>query len=321
MPIRHRFLDVNGIRMHAAEAGDPAAPLVILCHGFPECWYSWRHQLTALADAGFYAVAPDQRGYGETSAPPEIESYSLPCLTGDIVALLHELGKTEAHLVGHDWGSPVAWTTALLRPDLFQTLTLLSVPYIATGFGGVKPTVGLRARFGERQFYQLYFQEPGKAEAELGADVRLTMRKFLYSASGDRPRGENWSVTFPAGSRFIDVLSDTPTLPAWLTAEDLDYFVEQFSKSGFRGGLNWYRNLDRNWELLAALRGAKIRQRSLFVAGSLDAVITMYRPAFDNLEAAMPALTKKVLIDGAGHWIQQERSEEVNRLLLEFLAG
>jgi pimeloyl-ACP methyl ester carboxylesterase len=317
--INHRFVDTNGIRMHIAEQGE--GPLVILCHGFPECWYSWRHQLPALAAAGYHAVAPDQRGYGQTDRPEPIEAYHILHLTADIVGLVHALGQERAVVVGHDWGAPVAWHGALLRPDIFTSVVLMSVPYIQRSWSDPRPTEAMRLIAGEQQFYQLYFQEPGKAEAELEADVRTSLAMFLYAASGDAPPARRWRFLFGKSERLLDSGTVPDALPPWLTEQDLDVFTESFERSGFRGGLNWYRNLDRLWELTRCLCGAPLRQPALFCAGDLDAVVTMYRSAFDALERTTPNLRQKVLLPGAGHWIQQERPAEVNRLLLEFLAS
>lgn len=317
--VNHRFIETNGIRMHIAEQGE--GPLVVLCHGFPECWYSWRHQLPALAEAGYHTVAPDQRGYGKTDRPAPIDAYNIFQLTGDIVGLVHALGEEQAVIVGHDWGAPVAWHCALLRPDMFRAIALLSVPYVPRSWKNVRPTEAMKRMAGDKQFYQLYFQEPGKAEAELEADVRQTMRMFLYSASGDPPPEKRWRVLFSKSETLLDTGSQPDILPAWLTEHDINYFTREFERTGFRGGLNWYRNIDSLWEQTPFLTGAKLHQPVLFVAGEADAVIAMRRAAFDRLEEAVPNLTKKVLLPGAGHWIQQERPPEVNQLLLEFLAG
>jgi pimeloyl-ACP methyl ester carboxylesterase len=317
--VNHRFIDTNGISMHIAEQGEGA--LVVLCHGFPECWYSWRHQLPALAAAGYHMVAPDQRGYGQTDRPEPIEAYHILQLTGDMVGLVHALDAEQAIIVGHDWGAPVAWHCALLRPDLFRAVALLSVPYLQRAWEDIRPTEAMRRMAGEREFYQLYFQEPGTAEAELEADVRTTMRMFLYAASGDAPPEKRWRFLFGKSEKFLDTGSLPEVLPGWLTEQDLDVFAREFERTGFRGGLNWYRNIDRLWELTPFLNGATLRQPTLFVAGAVDPVITMYRGAFDVLEQTVPNLRQKVLLPGAGHWIQQERPAQVNRLLLEFLAS
>lgn len=315
----HRIIETNGIKMHFAEQGE--GPLVVLCHGFPEFWYSWRHQLSALAEAGFHAVAPDQRGYGQTDRPEAIEAYDILKLTGDMVGLVHGLGEERAVIVGHDWGAPVAWHCALLRPDMFYAVALLSVPYLPRSWESIRPTKAMRKIVGEYEFYQLYFQEPGKAEKELQEDVRKTMLMFLYSASGDPPPDKRWRFRFSKSERFMDTGFLPDALPGWLTEQDIHVFTEEFERTGFRGGLNWYRNIDRNWEIMAFMSGAKIRQPAVFIAGELDGVITMYRSAFDNLETWVPNLKNRTLIPKAGHWIQQERPDEVNELLIEFLSG
>jgi pimeloyl-ACP methyl ester carboxylesterase len=236
-----------------------------------------------------------------------------------MVGLVTALGEEQAVIIGHDWGAPVAWSCALLRPDIFHALGLLSVPYRPRS--DIRPTETMKLIAGEQQFYQQYFQEPGKAEAEFEADVRTSLLKFLYSASGDPPPEQRWRFVFGKAEKCLDSATVPETLPAWLTAQDLNMFTQEFERTGFRGGLNWYRNSDRTWELTPFLRGAKIRQPSLFVAGEEDVVITMARQGFDNLEDAMPNLRKKVLLPGAGHWIQQERPTEVNELIAEFLSG
>jgi len=315
-PVTHRFIKTNNIEMHIAEQGQ--GKLVILCHGFPESWYSWRHQLSALAEAGFHVVAPDQRGYGQTDRPTAIEDYNIFELVGDIVGLVNALGEEQAFIVGHDWGAVVAWYCALLRPDIFRSLTLLSVPYQPRTWDNIRPTEAMKLMAGDQEFYQLNFQEPGKAEAELESDVRTNILSMLYSASGDPPPAKRWRFLYNKSEKLTN-RSLPDQLPTWLTEQDIDFFTSEFERTGFRGGLNWYRNIDRNWELTHFLSGAKIYQPALFVAGEVDAVITMYHEAFDNLEHNVPNLKQKVLLPGAGHWIQQERSIEVNKLLIQFL--
>ena len=317
--LRHRFIDTNGIRMHIAEQGE--GPLVVLCHGFPECWYSWRYQLPALARAGYHVVAPDQRGYGQTDQPEAIEAYHVLQLVGDIVGLVQALGEERAIIAGHDWGAVVAWYCALLRPDMFQALTLLSVPYIRRAWTDRRPTDAMKLMAGEQQFYQLYFQEPGKADAELAADVRKTLSMLFFSASGEAPPGQRRRFLFDKSETFLDIGAQPDVLPAWLSEADLNVFIQEFERTGFRGGLNWYRNIDRTWELTPFLCGANVQQPALFVAGEVDTVITIYREAFNALETTMPNLRQKLLLPGAGHWIQQERASEVNQLLIEFLAS
>ena len=318
--IKHRCVTANGIRIHLAEAGE--GPTVLMIHGFPESWYSWRHQIHALADAGYRVVAPDQRGYGETDAPEPIEAYTVFHLVGDVVGLVKSLGEDTAVIVGHDWGSPVAWNSALLRPDLFRAVVSLSVP---TGpRGPVAPMQGAAQLFGDRFFYQLYFQTPGVAEHELRNDVARTMRKMLVGASGAAPRSDAFfglNTAPPATSFMLENMPDPgDELPNWLTPADLAFFVAAFEKTGFRGGLNWYRNIDRTWELSGALQDMKIQQPALFVAGDRDVV-----PFNKDSEAAMrtmvPNLRDAIVLPGVGHWTQQEAPEAVNEALISFLAS
>ena len=313
--LQHRFVQTNGIRMHVAEQGE--GPLVVLCHGFPESWYSWRHQLKALAEAGYHAVAPDMRGYGQTDAPQAIADYSMLHLVGDMVGLVLALGATRAVVIGHDWGAPVAWHCALLRPELFTGVAALSVPF--RGRGPVLPTTTM-PRTDDDEFYQLYFQEPGKAERELAGNVRRTMRALLYGASGDAPSSQQITMV-PRHGGFLTRLADPAELPAWLHEEDLDFYVSEFERTGFRGGLNWYRNIDRNWELLAAYAGAKVAVPALFVAGDRDAVITSpaAQKVIAGLTGPVPRLHRTLILAGCGHWTQQERPQAVNDALLEFL--
>jgi pimeloyl-ACP methyl ester carboxylesterase len=316
MPDRqHKFVTTNGIRMHYVDQG--IGPVVVMCHGWPESWYSYRHQIRALSEAGFRVIAPDQRGYGQTDAPEAIDSYNILNLVGDIVGLVNSIGVDSADIVGHDWGAPVAWHCALLRPDIFRAIALLSVPYFPRG--PMRPSVGMKAMAGDQNFYQLYFQEPGRVEAELDADPRRSMAMILYSASGDPAPNEVWKHVFPKTMKFIETGVVPKKLPAWLTEADLDFFAGEFKRRGFRGGINWYRNSDRNWELTPFLDGAMLRQPSLFVAGEHDVVGKMIPNGYANATAFMPNCRKSVIIPGAGHWIQQERPRETNELLLEFL--
>lgn len=315
----HRYAYANGIRMHYVEHGE--GPLVLLCHGWPESWYSWRHQIEAIAAAGFRVVAPDQRGYGDTEVPLDTASYDILNLTGDLVGLVHALGEKHAILAGHDWGSIVAATSALLRPDMFRALALLSVPYLPRS--RVRPAAYFQTHTLEKHFYQDYFQPPGRVERELEEDIRQSLLGIYYTAGGESRRHPEHRrkgfIGFEKNQRFVDSLAYPDTLPGWLSTADLDTFAAQFAKSGFRGSIDWYRNLDRNWALTPFLDGARIQQPTLFVAGEQDGVIHMMAKAYEQLQDPVPRLTKKVLLPEAGHWIQQERPEEVNALLLEFL--
>jgi pimeloyl-ACP methyl ester carboxylesterase len=316
--IKHRFVQVNGIKMHIAEQGE--GPLVILVHGFPELWYNWRHALPALAAAGYHAVAPDMRGYGQTDAPPNIEDYTQLQFVGDMVGLVHALGYEQAVIAGHDWGSPVASNSANMRPDIFRAVILLSVPFGVRAEGGVKPTEGMRLRTPPGlQFYQTYFQTPGVAEKEFEADPKRTLRMLLYSASGSIPKEHKWRFMFGANEKALDGCTDPKQLPAWLKPEDLDYYAKEYSRTGFGGGLNWYRGQDITFHETSFLIGRKLMQPTLFIAGTDDGVVEMARPAVDNLEKSVPNLWKKVLLPGVGHWTEQEAPAEVNRLMIEFL--
>jgi pimeloyl-ACP methyl ester carboxylesterase len=313
----HRFVQTNGIRMHYVERGE--GPLVVLCHGFPESWYSWRHQITALAEAGFRVIAPDQRGYGQTDRPPAVAAYNTLQMAGDMVGLVNALGVQSAVIVGHDWGAPVAWYAALLRPDLFPAMGLLSVP----GFPRtpVRPSLVAKAVFGEQVFYQQYFQQVGKAENDFGKDPRRALLGFLYALSGDAQGPDKWRYVFGRNETILDSFRVPEKLPAWLSEADLDFFTNEFKRTGFVGGLNWYRNIDETWELTGFLEGAKIRQPSLFVAGDRDPVIEFYADWYKNIGELMTNLRVNVTLPGVGHWTQQERPAEVNRLLIEFLKG
>lgn len=312
--MQQRDIQTNGITLHITEQGQ--GPLVVLCHGWPELAYSWRHQLPALANAGFHAVAPDMRGYGRSSAPHDVEAYDLSQLTGDIVGLVAALGYTQAIVIGHDWGAPVAWGCALMRPDLFTHVVAMSVPH--RGRAPAKPLEVLKKNKLDN-FYWCYFQEPGVAEAEFERDPKAMLRTLLYTASGDGPLARaEWLLR--EGEGFLDLMVEPKTLPAWLRDADLEVFADAFKRTGFRGGLNWYRNIDRNWLLTAPFEGAQIRQPALFLVGSRDPVIEGPRgaAAIKGMQRAVPNLKMQVL-EGAGHWLQQERPEEINRALLQFL--
>ncbi len=312
--VRSRTVSTNGVDLHVAEAGGDG-PVVLLAHGFPELAYSWRHQLPALAEAGYHAVAPDQRGYGRSSRPEAIEDYDIHHLVGDLVGLLDDLGAEQAVVVGHDWGSMVASHLVLLHPERVRGLVNVSVPHLSRG--GMAPIAAIRNAIGDNFFYMLYFQDPGVADAELGADPARTMRRLL-AAAPLRPDAPPDPALFANDGRgFVDRIPEPDGLPDWLSAAELDRYVEEFRRTGFTGGLNWYRNLDRNWETTPGLAGATVRAPSLFVGGSVDPVLLMSPPA-----AAHPALSDHrgdVVVPGAGHWVQQEAPGAVNAALLGFL--
>jgi pimeloyl-ACP methyl ester carboxylesterase len=320
--IQHRQVDVGGLSMHIAEAGE--GPLVLLCHGFPECWYSWRHQLVALAEAGYHAVAPDMRGYGRTDAPEAIEAYTVFNLVGDLVGLLDKLGEKQAVIVGHDWGSVVAWHAAQLRPDRFGAVVGMSVSHMPRM--PISPLAMMKAAAGDNFLYILYFQEPGRAEAELNPNTREFMRKMMFTASGSIDRADLPTTPRPKSAKFMDGMVDPEKLPEWLSDEDLDVYVAEFERTGFTGGLNWYRNFHRNWELMAPFGDTRIKVPAHFIGGLRDLVVTGLEgegesPLVAMLGSFCDDLRGKTLIEGAGHWNQQEKPEETNAALLEFLSG
>lgn len=318
----HRMVDTNGIRMHVAELGE--GPAVVMCHGFPESWYSWRHQMIALAQAGYRAIAPDMRGYGQTDAPEAIDQYTLLHLVGDMVGLLDALQLSDAVVVGHDWGAPVAWHAALLRPDRFRAVAGLSVPFRPRS--STRPSSAM-PQTDDAIFYQLYFQTPGVAETELERDVHDSIRKVLYWGSGNRPASSGAAKGDVAmvrrGGPFLKQGDLPGPLGDWVTPADIDFYAQQFQRTGFRGGLNWYRNIDRSWELLAPWSGAKVTVPALYMAGERDLLV-----AFKGMDRLLPALKQfvpdlraQIMLPDCGHWTQQERPAEVNRALLDFLAG
>jgi pimeloyl-ACP methyl ester carboxylesterase len=307
----------NTIHMRYAEAG--SGPLVLFCHGWPESWYSWRHQLKAVSEAGFRAVAPDMRGYGGTQAPEPVDQYTLFHLVGDMAELVKALGETKAVIVGHDWGAPVAWHAALWRPDLFTAVSAMSVPYSPPGYVDILSAL---EKLGINDFYLQYFQKPGVAEAELQQDIKGALRRLYFTASGDLVDKDKGFGRLPGGT-LLGNTADTEKLPAWLSEADLDYYTAEFARAGFRGGLSWYRNLARNWALSGPWRGQPIRQPSQFIAGSRDGVLR-FPAAKAQLEAypkTLPGLRGSHILEGAGHWVQQERAAEVNKLLVDFLKG
>jgi len=308
-----RFVETNGIRMHYVEAG--SGPLVVMLHGFPESWYSWRHQLPALAGAGFHAVAPDMRGYGQTDRPQPVDAYDIFQLAGDIVGLVNALDETSAVIVGHDWGAWITNYAALFRPDLFRAVALLSVPFVPRG--PLNQTQWEQKKYPGKMFYQAMLRSP-LAEKFFEANIRARLLSGLYSLSGDASPAERWTPVRDPGAPPASPIAP-PKLPAWLSEQDLDFLETEYKRAGFTGGLNYYRNMDRNWAMTPFLDGAKLRQPTLFIAGEKDPVIEFLNEEYLALETNIPNLKKKALLPGAGHWTQQERPAEVSRLLIEFL--
>ncbi|MEU6719106.1 alpha/beta hydrolase [Nonomuraea sp. NPDC046802] len=318
MDVTHRLVSTPAGRTHLVEQG--AGPLVLLVHGFPEFWYSWRHQLPALAAAGYRAVAIDVRGYGRSSKPSQVSAYRMLELVEDNVAVVEALGEESAVIVGHDWGSPIAATSALTRPDIFRAVGLLSVPY--TPPGGPRPSEAFARMGGDEEFYVSYFQRPGRAEAEIEPDVRGWLAGLYAALSADTmpaPGAPN-PLFVGRGGTMRDRLP-SGLLPAWLSRDELDVYAEEFERTGMSGGLNRYRNMDRDWEDLTGFHGRPITQPSLFLGGALDASATWLAQAIQAYPATLPGLVASHVLDGCGHWIQQERRDEVNRILTTWLAG
>ncbi|OBH24253.1 epoxide hydrolase [Mycobacterium sp. E342] len=317
LPSTERLVETNGVQLRVTEAGERGAPVVILAHGFPELAYSWRHQIPVLAEAGYHVLAPDQRGYGGSSRPDAIDAYDIHQLTGDLVGLLDDAGAERAVWIGHDWGAAVVWNAPLLHPDRVAAVAALSVPAVPRS--KVAPTRAWRKAFGENFFYILYFQEPGVADAELNADPARTMRRMLGGLRTPGDKAAGLRMVAPGAEGFIDRLPEPDGLPDWLSQEELDHYIAEFSRTGFTGGLNWYRNFDRNWETTPELADAKITVPALFIGGTADPVLTFTRA--DRAAQLITGPYRQVMIDDAGHWLQQERPDEVNAALLDFLNG
>ena len=310
-------VDVNGVRLRVAEAGPPDGPVVILAHGFPELAYSWRHQVPVLAAAGYRVLAPDQRGYGGSSRPPAVESYDIAALTGDLVGLLDAVGAQRGAVIGHDWGAVVAWSTPLLHPGRVAAVAGLSVPPVPRPL--TPPTEAFRRIFGTNFFYILYFQQPGVADAEMAGDPERALRRMLggMRTPQDEATARRMLAAGPEG--FIDRLPEPQRLPDWLSAAELEHYVAEFTRTGFTGALNWYRNFERNWQIMATPVASTIDAPALFVGGDDDPVLKFTRT--DRAREVVVGPYRSVMLEGAGHWIQQERPEEINAELLDFLSA
>lgn len=318
--VTHRLVPGPAGRIHLVEQG--TGPLVLLVHGFPESWYSWRHQLPALAAAGYLAVAVDVRGYGRSSKPEDVSAYRMLDLVEDAVAVVHALGERSAVIVGHDWGAGIAAHSALLRPDVFRAVGLLSVPYAPRG--GPRPGEIFAGMGGDEEFYVSYFQRPGRAEAEIEPDVRGWLAGFYAAFSADTmpaPGTPDPHFVSRAGGTLRERFPATAGLPAWLGEDELDVYAGEFERTGLTAALNRYRNMDRDWEDMAPFDGAPLTQPSLFLGGALDASTTWLSDAIAAYPTTLPGLRGSHILEGCGHWIQQERPAEVNQHLTEWLAG
>jgi pimeloyl-ACP methyl ester carboxylesterase len=315
--IRERVADVNGVTLHYLEAGAADAPLVVLAHGFPESSWSWRHQLPALAASGYHAVAPDQRGYGRSSAPRDVGAYGIEALSGDLVALAAHLGHEQAVYVGHDWGALIVWDLARLHPERVSAVVGVSVPFVQWP---APPTQVLKTLYGDRFFYILYFQTVGPAEREMEADVRRTMAGVLWGASGEGYPGPPAEQPPMEGTGFLTMMPAPPSLPwSWLTEADLDRYVDAFEASGFFGPVSYYRNLDANYALVASLGPERVSMPSYFIGGTRDVVVAMDPTGVERMQSLLPNYRGHTIIAGAGHWTQQESPSEFNDALLGFL--
>ncbi|KAG1371271.1 bifunctional epoxide hydrolase 2-like [Cocos nucifera] len=311
--ITHRTVAVNGINMHIAEKGE--GPMVLFIHGFPELWYSWRHQMAALAARGYHAVAPDLRGYGDTDAPPSATDYTIFHLVGDLVALLDALAQDQVFVVGHDWGAVVAWWLCMLRPDRVRALVNMSVAF-SPRHPARRPVDSLKFLFGD-DHYICRFQEHGAAEAEFARiNTALLLKKFLTYR---KPA----PLLISKEKGFGGSLDTEITLPSWLTEEDVNYYTSKFEKSGFTGGLNYYRCLNLNWELTAPWTGVQIKVPVKFVVGDLD--LTYHTPGIQDyihkggFKREVPFLQDVVVMQGVGHFINQEKPHEISDHIYEFI--
>ena len=317
--LEERLIDTNGIRLRVFLKGQ--GPLVVFVHGWPELWYSWRHQIEPIAALGYRVAVPDMRGYGGSDKPHEVTAYRMRELTADIAGLIEALGEQQAVVIGHDWGAPIAWHTALLHPDRVRAVGGLSVPY--TGRSPIPPLDLWASIYKDRFFYQLYFQKEGVAEAEFAADMHRALRMVYYSgcADGIKELMANPPAKGP-DSTMLEAMPDPKPFPAWLSDKELDYYAGQFNAGGMRGPLNRYRCQNMDWEELSHLEGAKITQPSCFIAGELEPVLR-FAPGKDMIAIMRENCTEDLrlveIIPDGGHWIQQEKPEEVNRHLSSFL--
>lgn len=309
------------IRVAVEQPKNGPGPLVLMVHGFPESWSSWKHQMGPVAEAGFTAAAIDVRGYGGSSKPHAVEAYDMASIVADNQAVADELGGGKAILVGRDWGAPIVWNSALIDPQRFTAVCGMSIPHM--GHGSAPIIDIMRKMFTENGlfFYMVYFQDEGVAEKELEADVRDTIRKLYYAWSADSGV-KGWPLDKKHGAGLLEGLVNPDVFPSWLPQEDIDYLVSEFTQSGFRGPLNRYRNFHRDFELMSKYAGRKIEQPALFMAGSADMGIRMFgRDVEPRMRTHFADLRGFHMIEGAGHWNQQEKPAETNRLLLEWLKG
>jgi pimeloyl-ACP methyl ester carboxylesterase len=318
-----KMIETNGIKVRAAVEGE--GPLVVLVHGFPESWYSWRHQLAPLAAAGFTACAIDVRGYGGSDKPHHVDAYTMANMTADVAGVIDALSpNAPAVVIGHDWGAPIAWHTAVLHPSKVRGVSGLSVPYYALPPAPLNHIFKAMWTDQGKFFYMAYFQDEGVAEAEFEADVRGSLRKLYYAASADS-HGRWGGQDKPVGEPMLQGVEDPNPFPAWLSPADIDYYVGEFEQSGFRGPINRYRNFERDWAHMNGVADRTIHQPSLFIAGEHDMVLKMFGDgAAASIEERMREVCSDLhgvkLVPDAGHWVQQERPKVTTGLIIDWLA-
>ncbi|MGQ0698179.1 MAG: alpha/beta fold hydrolase [Panacagrimonas sp.] len=345
MPRTHKMLNANGVRIHAVEEGE--GPLVVLIHGFPESWYSWRHQLTALAAAGFKAVAIDQRGYGQSSKFREQSEYRIGKLVADVAGVIDCYGVRQAFIVGHDWGAPVAWTFAWLHPEKCRGVVGISVPFAdraliglpGNPFGEHRPRDYHNVLAGPgKEFYQDYFGAQDDVIAEIEEDVRGWLKGIIWTVSGDAIGSQvaaavaagvppmdpiqtlrSGPLCVAPGARLKDAFAYPEAMPVWMTDTDLDFFASEFERSGFGGPLSYYHNIDASWQDLAGQSGKPLTPPAMFIGGEFDVGTIWGYEAIAMAGQRMTDYRSTQILSGCGHWIQQERPDDTNRLLISFL--
>ena len=317
-------IDVNGVTLRVHQAGSPGDPTVILCHGFPDLGYAWRHQMAPLAEAGYHVLAPDQRGYGHSSRPADIAAYGIGQLTDDLLGLLDHFGKRDAVFVGHDWGALIVWDMARLHPERVRSVVGVSVPFVVWP---APPIALMKMLYGDRFLYILYFQTPGVAEAELDADPYDSMAKVLWNASGVGFSGRDRSAEVPPmeGTGFLTMMREPPARPwtgaegPWLSEADLQTYADEFAHSGFFGPVSYYRNLDANFDLVNGLGPERVAMPTYFIGGADDVVNVMDPSGIERMTNLLPDFRGSTMLDGVGHWMQQEAPAAFNDALLGFL--
>ena len=312
----HQFAHINGLKHHIVTCG--TGPAVLFCHGFPDMWRVWRHQMRAVAAAGFMAIAPDLRGFGQTDSPRAGDCFTVVDVLGDCIGILNHFGIQSAVIVGHDWGAGVSWIAPILRPDRFSAVATLSVPY---GRRAPRSLPDLLEASGQHDIYMLYFNRPGEADAELDANPEKFLRRLFYTLSGAFDGDQLSRMRVGSTGRLIDSLAEAPGPLPWFDDDEMAIYVENFRSRGFTGALSTYRNLHRGWELLAAWDDASLKVPALFIYGEKE-LVTRFpgrAEAIEDFTNLVPNGRAPVLVPGAGHWVQLEAPAVVNAALIDFL--